>query len=123
MSDRGDPFEWSGGHPALDLVNTLDERPFDEPVENLAAYRDLVRFTELAGLVEPALAATLRTRTGSACARVQRRGDVHRTGPAVARETCRCGSGKTAGRVRCLNSGSNRIQVALRRGPSLVHGR
>jgi predicted RNA-binding Zn ribbon-like protein len=73
MSDRGDPFEWSGGHPALDLVNTLDERPFDEPVENLAAYRDLVRFTELAGLVEPALAATLRTRSGTACARVLER--------------------------------------------------
>ena len=28
MSDRTDPFDWSGGHPALDLVNTLDERPF-----------------------------------------------------------------------------------------------
>ena len=40
MSNRGDPFEWSGGHPALDLVNTLDERPFDAPIENLATYRD-----------------------------------------------------------------------------------
>ena len=73
MSDRADPFEWSGGHPALDLVNTLDERPFDEPVENLAAYRSLVRFTELAGLVEPALAATLRTRSGTASSRVLER--------------------------------------------------
>ena len=36
MSNRGDPFEWSGGHPALDLVNTLDERPFDAPIENSA---------------------------------------------------------------------------------------
>ena len=27
MSGRANPFEWSGGHPALDLVNTLDERP------------------------------------------------------------------------------------------------
>ena len=33
MSDR---FEWSGGHPALDLVNTLDERPSSAPIENLA---------------------------------------------------------------------------------------
>jgi predicted RNA-binding Zn ribbon-like protein len=72
MSDRPDAFEWSGGHPALDFVNTLDERPFDHPIENLAAYRDLVRFTELAGLVEPALAAALRALSGPACSRVAR---------------------------------------------------
>ena len=51
MSKRADPFEWGGGHPALDFVNTLDERPFDRPIENLATYRDLVRFAQLAGLV------------------------------------------------------------------------
>jgi predicted RNA-binding Zn ribbon-like protein len=73
MSSRGDPFEWSGGHPALDLVNTLDERPFDAPIENLATYRDLVRFAELAGLMERSLARALRDRTGPACARVGRR--------------------------------------------------
>ena len=39
MSGRGNPFEWSGGHPALDLVNTLDERPSAAPIENLATYR------------------------------------------------------------------------------------
>ena len=38
MSDRAGPFDWSGGHPALDLVNTLDERPFPSPIENLATY-------------------------------------------------------------------------------------
>jgi hypothetical protein len=70
MSKRADPFEWSGGHPALDFVNTLDERPFDRPIENLATYRDLVRFAQLAGLVEPALARTLRTRAGLASSRV-----------------------------------------------------
>jgi predicted RNA-binding Zn ribbon-like protein len=70
VSNRADPFEWSGGHPALDLVNTLDERPFDQPMENLGTYRDLVLFTELAGLVEPALATALRTLTGPACSRV-----------------------------------------------------
>ena len=59
MIDRVDPFEWSGGHPALDLVNTLDERPSEAPIENLATYRDLVRFAMLAGVVEPALAARL----------------------------------------------------------------
>lgn len=73
MSGRADPFEWSGGHPALDFVNTLDERPFDQPIENLATYRDLVRFAELAGLVEPALAAALRTLAGPACSRVAKR--------------------------------------------------
>jgi len=35
MSGSADPFEWSGGHPALDLVNTLDERPLPSPIENL----------------------------------------------------------------------------------------
>jgi predicted RNA-binding Zn ribbon-like protein len=73
MSVSADPFEWSGGHPALDLVNTLDERPFDQPIENLASYRDLVRFAERAGLIEPALAATLQTLTGPACSRVAQR--------------------------------------------------
>jgi predicted RNA-binding Zn ribbon-like protein len=73
MSNRGDPFEWSGGHPALDLVNTLDERPFDAPIENLATYRDLVRFAELAGLMERSQAKALLDRTGPACARVGRR--------------------------------------------------
>src|ERR1043166_1605527 len=73
MPERADPFEWSGGHPALDLVNTLDERPFDQPIENLAGYRDLVRFAELAGLIEPALAARLQTLTGPACSRVAKR--------------------------------------------------
>lgn len=73
MSGRGDAFDWSGGHPALDFVNTLDERPFDQPIENLVSYRDLVRFTELAGLIEPALAAGLRARGGAAAARVAAR--------------------------------------------------
>ena len=73
MSGSADPFEWSGGHPALDLVNTLDERPCDQPIENLASYRDLVRFAELSGLIEPALAAKLRIRTEPACSRVAKR--------------------------------------------------
>jgi predicted RNA-binding Zn ribbon-like protein len=73
VSDGADPFDWSGGHPALDFVNTLDERPFDRPIETLATYRDLVRFAELAGLVEPGLAARLRTLNGPACSRVAKR--------------------------------------------------
>lgn len=73
MTDRTDPFEWSGGHPALDLVNTLDERPFDSPIENLVTYRDLVRFAELARLIEPSIAARLRNLDGRACSRVTKR--------------------------------------------------
>ena len=49
MSNRANRFEWSGGHPALDLVNTLDERPSGAPIENLATYHDLTRFAALAG--------------------------------------------------------------------------
>src|SRR5262249_35065368 len=56
MIERADPFEWSGGHPALDLVNTLDERPFESPIENLATYQNLVHFAELAKLIDPSMA-------------------------------------------------------------------
>jgi predicted RNA-binding Zn ribbon-like protein len=73
MTGPGDPFDWSGGHPALDLVNTVDERPSDAPVEMLATYDDLVRFAELSGLIERSMAETLRSRKGPACARILRR--------------------------------------------------
>src|SRR3954453_14259705 len=73
MRDRGDRFEWSGGHPALDLVNTLDERPSDAPIENLATYRDLARFAELAGLVEPWMVKGLHGFRGPGCLRVVKR--------------------------------------------------
>ena len=73
MIDRADPFEWSGGHPALDLVNTLDERPFESPIENLATYQNLVRFTELAKLIEPSMAVRLRKLDDPACERIARR--------------------------------------------------
>jgi len=64
---RGSPFELSGGHPALDLVNTLDNRfRKDGPCELLANYADLLGFMRqtrllgaqqvrsLAGAVKPA---------------------------------------------------------------------
>jgi predicted RNA-binding Zn ribbon-like protein len=73
MSDRAGPFDWSGGHSALDLVNTLDERPFRSPIENLATYRDLVRFAELAKLIEPSIGERLRKLSGPACSRVAKR--------------------------------------------------
>src|SRR5687768_10166176 len=73
MSKRTDAFDWSGGHPALDLINTLDERPSTAPIERLATYRDLVRFVELAGLIEPSMAARLARVDGRAGARVVQR--------------------------------------------------
>jgi predicted RNA-binding Zn ribbon-like protein len=73
MAGRADPFDWSGGDPALDFVNTLDERPSGAPIENLAGYGGLVRFTELAGIIEPAAAARLQSLKGPACSRIARR--------------------------------------------------
>ena len=72
MSERADPFEWSGGHPALDLVNTLDERPSDAPIENLATYRDLTRFAALAGLIDRRTAARLQQSDGAGSPVVKR---------------------------------------------------
>src|SRR5262245_27102762 len=69
-SARNDAFDWSGGHPALDFVNTLDERPSGAPAETLRSYGDLVRFAELAGLIEPSAAAALRKRSGPECVRI-----------------------------------------------------
>ena len=76
MGDHTDHFEWNGGHPALDLVNTLDERPSDAPVEKLATYRDLLEFSELAGLIEPRTTAALlrpASRSGSRVVKCVRR--------------------------------------------------
>ncbi len=47
-------FDLSGGHPALDLVNSLDNRfRVDGPNENLVRYSDLLRFLGESGLLEP----------------------------------------------------------------------
>ena len=73
MRDRGDRFEWSGGHPALDLVNTLDERPSPAPIENLATYRDLTRFAELAGLIDRGIVRRLAKLDGRSGPRIVKR--------------------------------------------------
>lgn len=70
MASAKDRFDWSGGHPALDFVNTLDERPLPEPIERLVGYPDLVRFAELAGIIAPGQARRLRTGAGSAFERI-----------------------------------------------------
>ena len=50
----GPPFQLIGGHPALDLVNTLDWR-FREngPEELLGSYDDLLRFAAQAEILTP----------------------------------------------------------------------
>ena len=73
MTANADPFDLSGGHPALDFVNTLDERPFPEPIENLASYTDLVRFAALTGLVATRQARALRKLAAADHAPVARR--------------------------------------------------
>ena len=56
-------FELSGGALCLDFVNTVDNRPV-EPTELLDSYDDLVAWAEQTGVLEPALAATLRAEAG-----------------------------------------------------------
>jgi predicted RNA-binding Zn ribbon-like protein len=47
-------FDLAGGHPALDLVNSLDNRyRADGPNEMLASYPDLLRFAAESGLLQP----------------------------------------------------------------------
>jgi predicted RNA-binding Zn ribbon-like protein len=73
MPKGKDHFDWSGGHAALDFVNTLDERPLPEPIENLADYADLVSFAAIARLITPTHARGLRKLSGIAPARAVRR--------------------------------------------------
>jgi len=50
---QGTLFDLCGGHPALDLVNSLDNRfREDGPNEMLATYADLLRFLEESGLLD-----------------------------------------------------------------------
>lgn len=67
---RGFRFELSGGHPALDFANTLDERTGDPPRELLHGYGDLLRWALQSGVVTPAegraLAGAARRDSGEA---------------------------------------------------------
>jgi predicted RNA-binding Zn ribbon-like protein len=54
-------FQLVGGHPAVDLVNTLDWRfGTRDPQELLRSYGDLLRFTEQSGILTPHQARQLR---------------------------------------------------------------
>lgn len=59
-------FELIGGHPALDLVNTLDWRFRDNTAEELMTdYDDLVRFAEQSALLNQAQARRLIRNTSA----------------------------------------------------------
>ena len=62
-------FDLAGGHPALDLVNSLDNRyRADGPNEMLASYTDLLRFTVESGLLQPRQVHALDKVAGSEAA-------------------------------------------------------
>jgi len=54
-------FDLAGGHPALDLVNSLDNRyRADGPHEMLAGFSELVRFLQESGLITTVQAQLLK---------------------------------------------------------------
>jgi predicted RNA-binding Zn ribbon-like protein len=63
-------FELVAGHPALDLVNTLDWRFRDSGAEELLnSYEDLLRFAEQSGVLTQRQGRALRKADGAAAAR------------------------------------------------------
>ena len=66
MGTTGPIFEWNGRHPALDFVNTLDERLSAMPGERLSSYLALTSFVRKAGLIDPNTANRLLTQTSKA---------------------------------------------------------
>jgi hypothetical protein len=66
-------FDLCGGHPALDFVNSLGQRfAAGGPVELLADYGDLLRFTEQTSLLDARQLRRLATATPDAAARALR---------------------------------------------------
>jgi len=47
----GPHFDLTGGHPALDFVNTVDDRLSEHPQEHLVSYADLVAWGQQAGVL------------------------------------------------------------------------
>jgi predicted RNA-binding Zn ribbon-like protein len=77
-------FELIGGHPALDLVNTLDWRfRASGPGELLRSYSDVLVFTRQSGLITAAQARRLSAVTSGAGARVQRVRELRETAAQV----------------------------------------
>lgn len=65
LTPNAAPFALCGGHPVLDLVNTLDNRfRAGGPEELLPDYGSLLRFMEQSGLLDTARVRLLTRRTG-----------------------------------------------------------
>ena len=62
-------FEWDGNHPALNFVNTLDERLSAGPVERLGGYLALVSFARQAGLIDAKTGTALAAVAGEPAAK------------------------------------------------------
>jgi predicted RNA-binding Zn ribbon-like protein len=69
VSPAPKPFQLFAGHPALELVNTLDLRFSTETIELLAAYGDLLHFVAQLRLLTPEQARRLRRTVGEKDAR------------------------------------------------------
>src|SRR6266853_1154427 len=65
-------FELTAGILCLDFVNTLDDRPSDQPKELLTQYSDLVRFAEQTGILTARQADSLTQRADSHPSEAQR---------------------------------------------------
>lgn len=52
-------FELTGGHPSLDLTNTVDNRTSENPADNLRSYEDLLAFAQQTGAVSSSEAQQL----------------------------------------------------------------
>ena len=44
-------FDFTGGHPALDFANTVDDRPGERPKDHLGRYADLLAWGRQAGVL------------------------------------------------------------------------
>jgi predicted RNA-binding Zn ribbon-like protein len=56
-------FKLTGGHPALDFINTVQDWTVPEPLDYLTRFADAIRFGETAGVLTQADVLHLRRRT------------------------------------------------------------
>lgn len=69
IPERGTLFDLAGGHPALDLVNSLDNRfRADGPNEMLTGFDELVRFMQETGLITTDRAQRFKKKSNPATA-------------------------------------------------------
>jgi predicted RNA-binding Zn ribbon-like protein len=65
-----EPFKLHAGHPALELVNTLDMRFSGQTIELIPTYKDLLRLSTQLQLLTPEQARKLRRTAGEEARRV-----------------------------------------------------